>query len=128
MRAGMAAESPLAGVMAGLELLLARSQLWQESAARHVSIERQLEHLAALALRWRRMQLHAWRHTIHKLKARHAAGMSSPPLCCPAEDCTQKKCIVHQEQDFSMGCRHVSFRIFCVRCQFFLHAVHAGEK
>ena len=86
MCVGMAAESPLAGVMAGLELLLARSQLWQERAARHVSIERQLERLAALALRWRRMQLHAWRHTIQKLKARHAAGIPSPPSCCPAED------------------------------------------
>ena len=76
----MAAESPLAAVMTGLELLLARSQVWQESAAQHVSLARQLERLAALALRWRRMQLHAWRHTIHKLKARHAAGA---PLFTP---------------------------------------------
>ena len=73
----MAAESPLAEVLTGLELLLARSQLWQESAASHVSLARQLERLAALALRWRRMQLHAWRHTINKLKARHAAGATS---------------------------------------------------
>lgn len=75
----MAAEAPLAEVLTGLELLLARSQLWQESAAQHVSLARQLERLAALALRWRRMQLHAWRHTIHKLKARHAAGAQSCP-------------------------------------------------
>ena len=75
----MAAESPLAEVMTGLELLLARSQLWQESAAQHVSIARQLERLAALALRWRRMQLHTWRNTIHKLKARHAAGDTTVP-------------------------------------------------
>lgn len=109
MRAGMAAESPLAGVVAGLELLLARSQLWQESAARHVSMERQLERLAALALRWRRMQLHAWRHTIHKLKARHAAGITPHPPCCPAKDCTliesQRACVRHKEQGHSMGVR-----------------------
>jgi len=73
----MAAQSPFAEVMTGLELLLARSQLWQESAAKHVSIAPQLERLAALALRWRRMQLHAWRHTIYKLKTRHAAGACS---------------------------------------------------
>ena len=76
--AGMAAQSPLAAVLAGLELLLARSQLWQDSAAAHVSIAAQLERLSALALRWRRMQLHAWRATIHKLKQRHAAGRSIP--------------------------------------------------
>ena len=74
LTAGMAAQSPLAAVLAGLELLLARSQLWQDSAAAHVSIAAQLERLSALALRWRRMQLHAWRATIHKLKQRHAAG------------------------------------------------------
>ena len=83
--AGMAAQSPLAEVMTGLELLLARSQLWQESAAQHVSIARQLERLAALALRWRRMQLHAWRSTIHKLKAHHAAGDTTDPA--PAMSC-----------------------------------------
>ena len=49
--AGMAAQSPLAAVLTGL---------------------------SALALRWRRMQLHAWRATIHKLKQRHAAGRSIP--------------------------------------------------
>ena len=70
----MAAQSPLAAVLAGLELLLARSQLWQDSAAARVSIAAQLERLSALALRWRRMQLHVWRATIHKLKQRHAAG------------------------------------------------------
>ena len=78
----MAAESPLAEVLTGLELLLARSQVWQESAAQHVSLARQLERLAALALRWRRMQLHAWRHTINKLKTRHAAGTKSCLCCC----------------------------------------------
>ena len=72
--AGMAAQSPLAAVLTGLELLLARAQLWQDSAAARVSIAIQLAPLSALALRWRRMQLHAWRATIHKLKQRHAAG------------------------------------------------------
>ena len=74
LHAGMAAHSPLAAVLTGLELLLARSQLWQDSAAARVSIAAQLAPLSALALRWRRLQLHAWRATIHKLKQRHAAG------------------------------------------------------
>ena len=82
----MAAESPLAEVLTGLELLLARSQVWQESAAQHVSLARQLERLAALALRWRRMQLHAWRHIINKLKARHAAGAKAICVVCDLSD------------------------------------------
>lgn len=71
----MAAQTPLKAALTGLELLLARSQLWQETAAKHVSIAPQLERLAALALRWRHLQLAAWRHLIRSLSHRHAAGV-----------------------------------------------------
>lgn len=72
--AGMAADAPLRAVQMGLQLLLARSQLWQETAAKHVSLAPQLERLNAVALRWSRMQLVAWRNTIRNLRDRHAAG------------------------------------------------------
>ena len=81
--AGMAAEAPLKTALTGLELLLARSQVWQETAAKHVSLAPQLERLAALALRWRRLQLAAWRSLIRTLAARHAAGARSSPLGHP---------------------------------------------
>ncbi|EIE25917.1 hypothetical protein COCSUDRAFT_12734, partial [Coccomyxa subellipsoidea C-169] len=71
--AGMVAEAPLKAALTGLELLLARSQVWQETAASHVSLAPQLERLAALALRWRRLQLAAWRSLIRTLAQRHAA-------------------------------------------------------
>lgn len=76
----MAAEAPLKTALTGLELLLARSQVWQETAAKHVSLAPQLECLAALALRWRRLQLAAWRSLIRTLAARHAAGARVSPL------------------------------------------------
>ena len=79
----MAAEAPLKAALTGLELLLARSQVWQETAAAHVSLAPQLERLAALALRWRRLQLSAWRSLIRTLAHRHAAGAATHPLFFP---------------------------------------------
>lgn len=76
----MAAEAPLKAALTGLELLLARSQVWQETAASHVSLTPQLERLAALALRWRRLQLSAWRSLIRTLARRHAAGAAARPF------------------------------------------------
>ena len=59
--AGLPASAPMQTALTGLELLLARAQLWQDTAALHVSLARQLERLSRLALRWRRLQL-AERH------------------------------------------------------------------
>lgn len=66
--------APMQTALTGLELLLARAQLWQDTAARHVSLARQLERLSRLALRWRRLQLAAWRGTVRAAAERHAEG------------------------------------------------------
>ena len=61
-----------------MELLLARAQLWEESAAKHVSMAPQLASLAGLATRWRRLELASWRCLLLKTAERHAAGLHAP--------------------------------------------------
>ena len=60
--------------MTGLELLLARAQLWQDTAARHVSLQAPLGPLAGLAQRWRRLELDAWQGLLARTQEHHAAG------------------------------------------------------
>ena len=72
--AGLPARSPLKAAMMGSELLLDRAQLWEQSAARHVSIAPQLEKVAAVARRWRRLELASWRTLLTRSIAQHAAG------------------------------------------------------
>jgi midasin len=65
---------PLKQALTGVELLLARAQLWQETAAKHVSIADQLTAVAAVATRWRRLELASWRLLLQRVVAVHAAG------------------------------------------------------
>ena len=72
--AGLSVQSPLKAALTGLELVLARAQIWEESAAKHVSLAGELEGVAALATRWRRLELAAWRNLLNTTRSRHAAG------------------------------------------------------
>ena len=47
---------------------LALTQLWEVSAAKHVSLAPQLAAAAALATRWRRAELRSWPHLLDKVK------------------------------------------------------------
>lgn len=47
-------------------------QLWEETAARHVSLAPQLAPLSALATRWRRLELAAWRGLLDRTRQRAA--------------------------------------------------------
>ncbi|GAB4814208.1 hypothetical protein N2152v2_001254 [Parachlorella kessleri] len=62
--------SPLKQLLTGVELLLARAQVWEETAAKHVSLSGQLGQVAALASRWRQLELASWRgllqRTVHR--------------------------------------------------------------
>lgn len=49
--AGLPADCALKTAQTGVELLLSRAQLWQTTAARHVSLASELQPLAALAAR-----------------------------------------------------------------------------
>lgn len=66
--------APLKTALTGLELLLARAQVWEETAASHVTLKAQLGPVAALATRWRKLELASWRGTLRRVAAQHAAG------------------------------------------------------
>ena len=83
-------ESPLKAALTGLELVLARAQIWEESAAKHVSLGPQLEGVAALATRWRRLELSAWRNLLKTTQHRHAAGMLAP-IALSGLVCTERR-------------------------------------
>ncbi|GIL72549.1 hypothetical protein Vretifemale_2893, partial [Volvox reticuliferus] len=70
----MPLQSPLKTALTGLELLLSRAQLWEETAASFVSLKAQLGPLAALATRWRRLELNSWKGLLRRVAARHASG------------------------------------------------------
>jgi midasin len=48
--------------------------VWEETAAKHVSLKAQLSAVAAVATRWRRLELASWRGLLVRVAARHAAG------------------------------------------------------
>lgn len=72
---GLSVGSPLKAALTGLELVLARAQIWEESAAKHVSLGQELVAVAALATRWRKLELAAWRNLLNTTRHRHAAGL-----------------------------------------------------
>ena len=73
--AGLPESTPLKAVAVGLELLLDRAQLWESTAARHVSLAAQLEPAEQLARRWRRLELQSWRRLLYNVAHAHAAGV-----------------------------------------------------
>lgn len=66
--------APLKTALTGLELLLARAQVWEDTAAKYVSIKAQLTAVAALATRWRKLELACWRNTLKRTAVTHARG------------------------------------------------------
>ena len=52
--------APLAKLLTGAELLLSRAQMWEELAARHVSIYDRLKPIELLIKRWRTIELKSW--------------------------------------------------------------------
>jgi midasin len=48
--------------------------VWEETAAQYVSIKTELSAVAALATRWRRLELSSWQGTLRRVAAAHAAG------------------------------------------------------
>lgn len=54
------AGSPLMKCVIGTELLLKQAYEWESVACQAASVKEHIDSLAALLLRWRRMELHAW--------------------------------------------------------------------
>ena len=70
--------APFRAAMTGLEILLSRAQLWETTAAKHVSLASELQKCAALATRWRQLELASWESLLSFTAARLAAGV---PFC-----------------------------------------------
>ncbi|MEW5303413.1 MAG: hypothetical protein WDW36_006109 [Sanguina aurantia] len=70
----MQLSSPLKAALTGLELLLSRAQLWQETAASYVSLAPELALVASLATRWRKLELASWKNLLSNVQRKHAAG------------------------------------------------------
>ena len=64
----MPLDSPLKSYATGIELLLNKSQVWEETAAKHVTLDELLKPLVSIAAHWRKLELNAWRDML--LKAR----------------------------------------------------------
>lgn len=53
------------------------TQVWEETAAQHVSIKQELSAVAALATRWRRIELSGWKGLLQRVVAAHTAGAAT---------------------------------------------------
>lgn len=56
----MPLHSPLAAVLAGVELTLRKGQDWEQHAHRGVSLKDELSSLSSLVVRWRAVELKSW--------------------------------------------------------------------
>jgi midasin len=72
--AALPLRATLKTALSGLELLLARAQLWEQTAASHVSLAGVLRPVAGLAGRWRRLELASWKGLLGRTVAAFAEG------------------------------------------------------
>uniref|UniRef100_A0A452IKR6 Midasin n=1 Tax=Gopherus agassizii TaxID=38772 RepID=A0A452IKR6_9SAUR len=63
--------SPLSKFLNGLEILLAKSQDWEENASRALSLRRHLDLVTQLIIRWRRLELNCWSVSLDNTMKRH---------------------------------------------------------
>ena len=80
LTAALPLRAALKTALSGLELLLARAQLWEQTAAAHVSLAAVLRPIAGLAGRWRRLELASWKGLLDRTVAAFADGKRTPDL------------------------------------------------
>jgi len=64
-------EAPVMKAVTGVELLLAKAQLWEENAANHVSIGKEMNELMRLVRRWRKLELEGWPALLESTQRQH---------------------------------------------------------
>ncbi|KAF5899322.1 midasin-like, partial [Clarias magur] len=64
--------SPLAKFLNGLEILLSKSQDWENHASRSVSLRSELELITQLIIQWRKLELNCWSSSLDNAQRRHA--------------------------------------------------------
>ncbi|XP_070589310.1 midasin [Erythrolamprus reginae] len=52
--------SPLSKILNGLEILLAKSQDWEENASRALSLRKHLDLITQMIIQWRKLELNGW--------------------------------------------------------------------
>ena len=72
--AALPLRAALKTALSGLELLLARAQLWEQTAAAHVSLAGVLRPVAGLAGRWRKLELASWKGLLERTVTAFADG------------------------------------------------------
>ncbi|XP_030054953.1 midasin [Microcaecilia unicolor] len=63
--------SPLAKFLNGLEILLAKSQDWEEQASRTLSLRKHLNTVTKLIIQWRKLELNCWSLSLDNAVKRH---------------------------------------------------------
>ena len=53
--------SPLKAFLTGIELMLNRAQIWEETAAKHVTLTECLKPFVSIATSWRKLELNGWK-------------------------------------------------------------------
>ncbi|XP_068197957.1 midasin isoform X4 [Antennarius striatus] len=64
--------SPLAKFLNGLEILLSKSQDWENNASRSVSLRQELEPVTQIIIQWRKLELNCWSSGLDNALKRHA--------------------------------------------------------
>ncbi|XP_029451275.1 midasin isoform X2 [Rhinatrema bivittatum] len=68
---GFPLSSPLAKFLNGLEILLAKSQDWEENASRTLSLRKHLNSVTQLIIQWRKLELNCWSLSLDNAVKRH---------------------------------------------------------
>ncbi|XP_063299642.1 midasin [Pelobates fuscus] len=64
--------SPLAKFLNGLEILLAKSQDWEENTSRTMSLRKYLDEVTQLIIQWRKLELNCWSLSLDNVMQRYA--------------------------------------------------------
>ncbi|XP_056422084.1 midasin [Hyla sarda] len=69
---GFPLSSPICKFLNGLEILLAKSQDWEENANRDLSLRKNLDEIRQLIFQWRKLELNCWSLSLDNAMERHA--------------------------------------------------------
>ncbi|XP_062980947.1 midasin [Elgaria multicarinata webbii] len=72
--------SPLSKILNGLEILLAKSQDWEENASRAVSLRKHLDLVTQLIIQWRKLELNCWSVSLDNTMKHHVEKSMKPWL------------------------------------------------
>lgn len=69
---GFSLSSPLSKFLNGLEILLTKSQDWEENASSRLSLRKNLDEVTQLIIQWRKLELNCWSLSLDNAANRHA--------------------------------------------------------